>query len=91
MKLRLTKELPNGWFQDIHRSITDATELSQLEGLRRGIEDEANSFWISRIDRLGLGILYTYANYRYQHMVLRLQRKNKMNRITFAEFSKKHS
>lgn len=88
MKLRLTKELPNGWFQDIHRNITDATELSHLEDLRRGIENEAESFWISRIDRLGLGILYTYANYRYQHMI---QRLNKKNRITIAEFNKRHN
>jgi len=88
MKLRLTKELPSGWFQAIHRNITDATELSQLEELRRGIEDEAESFWISRIDRVGLGILYNYAMLRTRHLTLRQKR---MTRITYAEFNKKHN
>lgn len=88
MKLRLTKELPNGWFQDIHRNITDATELSHLEDLRRGIENEAESFWISRIDRAGLSILYTYAMLRTHHLTLR---QNRTNRITITEFNKKHN
>lgn len=88
MKLRLTKELPNGWFQDIHRNITDATELSHLEDLRRGIENEAESFWISRIDRAGLGILYAYAMLRIKHLTARI---NRTNRITIAEFNKRHN
>lgn len=87
MIFRLTRQLPNGWFNDVHRAITEATTHTELDKLRNAIEEEANDFFTSRRDRAAFSLLYAWANIRYRHLTAKMYRNSKLR---VSEFNKIH-
>lgn len=63
---KLTKDLPQNWFNDTHKAITEAETLGDLDLLKMAIEDNLYRFYVSKKDKAGLMLLLAYCNLRYQ-------------------------
>lgn len=75
MKLfKLTKEIGDSWFHETHNAILTATNLTDLYGLQKSIEQELNSFFVSTKDKVYLTMLLAYCSLRIKLMTKATQK-----------------
>lgn len=86
---RPEKKASAGLVKNLYTAINEATTVAEVEHLQTTIEDEMRSFWISSTTQAGLWMLYQYCNKRRGQLSEEMQ--NGTNRITIAEFNKRHN
>lgn len=77
MKLfRITKQMPDNWFNDTHRAITQAETHTDLCSMQTAIEADINSFYVSNKDKAAMWLLLAYCRLRYRLLTNQIERNN---------------
>lgn len=85
MKLfKLTKTMPQNWFNDVHKAITEAQEHSDINKIRDGLEQQREDFFLSHRDDWATCLLIAYCSLRYRFLThkINLDTKKRTLKIT---------
>lgn len=75
---KLTKKMPDNWFNDTHKAITDATTHTELTSLQTALEADMNSYYVSHKDKAALWLLLAYCRLRYRLLTSQIERTNQL-------------
>lgn len=69
MKLfRITKKMPNDWFNRTHKAVTEITDITEVRLMKEALLSQYNDFYVSNKDKAATLLLVAYCNLREHHM-----------------------
>lgn len=68
---KIAKKLTNDWYQETHTAITNANTHTDINEIKRALEEQRRDFFISRSTEDALWLLIAYCDLRFKHLTMR--------------------